>query len=91
MLVVLTDLNEQAVADSVLPALPLITLTWWWSPRSGTLQVLRWAPSADRRRRDVPPGHRVAGARGPATDHRQRLRAWGATVVGAAPGRLGVR
>ena len=65
MLVVLTDLNEQAVLDSVLPALPLVT-------RTHLVVVAAVQALADRERTTV------------------KLRALGATVVDAEPGRLGV-
>lgn len=91
MLVVLTDLNEQAVADSVLPALPLVTRTHLVMVAAvQDPQVLAWAsdPVED------PEGayRRVAAVQSLADRERTavRLRAMGVTVVDAAPGRLGV-
>lgn len=91
MLVVLTDLNEQAVADSVLPALPLITRTHLVVVAAvQDPQVLRWA---HRRPTDAEETFRQVAALQALEDRRRttaRLRAMGATVVDAAPGRLGV-
>jgi len=91
MLVVLTDLNEQAVADSVLPALPLITRTHLVVVAAvQDPQVLRWA---HRRPTDAEEAFRQVAALQALEDRRRttaRLRALGATVVDAAPGRLGV-
>jgi uncharacterized protein (DUF58 family) len=91
MLVVLTDLNEQAVADSVLPALPLVTRTHLVVVAAvQDPQILEWA---SERPADAESTYRqVAAVQALADRHRTtaRLRAMGATVVDAAPGRLGV-
>ena len=91
MLVVLTDLNEQAVADSVLPALPLVTRTHLVVVAAvQDPQVLAWASS---RPADPEEAYRQVAAVQALADRQRttvRLRAMGATVVDAAPGRLGV-
>lgn len=91
MLVVLTDLNEQAVADSVLPALPLVTRTHLVLIAAvQDPQVLTWASA---RPADPEEAYRQVAAVQALADRRRttaRLRAMGATVVDAAPGRLGV-
>jgi uncharacterized protein (DUF58 family) len=89
MLVLLTDLNEQAVADSVLPALPLITRTHLVVVAGvRDPQVVAWAgqPVDD----DEGAYRRVAAiqALGERDRTAARLRGLGATVVDAAPGRL---
>jgi uncharacterized protein (DUF58 family) len=89
MLVLMTDLDEQAVADSVLPALPLITRTHLVIVAAvRDPQVEAWAtgPVAD----DEEAYRRVAAVRSTTERERTaaRLRALGATVVDAAPGRL---
>ncbi|UDY37139.1 DUF58 domain-containing protein [Dermatobacter hominis] len=91
MLVVLTDLNEQAVADSVLPALPLVTRTHLVVVAAvQDPQVLEWASDRPSSPEDA---YRQVAAVQALADRRRttaRLRAMGATVVDAAPGRLGV-
>ena len=91
MLVVLTDLNEQAVADSVLPALPLVTRTHLVVVAAvQDPQVLEWASA---RPSDPEEAYRQVAAVQALADRRRttaQLRAMGATVVDAAPGRLGV-
>lgn len=91
MLVVLTDLNEQAVADSVLPALPLVTRTHLVMVAAvSDPQVLSWATDPVD---DAEGAFRRAAAVQSLADRERtavRLRAMGATVVDAAPGRLGV-
>lgn len=89
MLVLLTDLNEQAVADSVLPALPLITRTHLVVVAGvRDPQVVAWAnePVGD----DGGAYRRVAAIQALAERDRTaaRLRGLGVTVVDAAPGRL---
>lgn len=91
MLVVITDLNEQAVADSVLPALPLVTRTHLVVVAAvQDPQVRGWAAE---RVSDAEGAFRQAAAVQALADRERtavRLRALGATVVDAAPGRLGV-
>jgi len=89
MLVLLTDLNEQAVADSVLPALPLVTRTHLVVVAGvRDPQVEAWAalPADD----DEGAYRRVAAIEALAERDRTaaRLRGLGATVVDASPGRL---
>jgi uncharacterized protein (DUF58 family) len=91
MLVLLTDLNEQAVADSVLPALPLVVRTHLVVVAGvRDPQVEAWArDDAD----DAEAAYRrVAAVEALAERDRTaaRLRGMGATVVDAAPGRLAV-
>ncbi len=90
MLVVLTDLNEQAVTDSVLPALPLVTRTHLVVVAAvQDPQVAEWAAE---RPEDPETAFRQVAAVQALEDRRRttaRLRAMGATVVDAAPGRLG--
>ncbi len=89
MLVLLTDLNEQAVADSVLPAIPLVTRThlvlvgavrdpqveaWASGPVSGDDEAYRQVAAVE----SLVDRERTAA----------RLRGMGVTVVDAAPGRL---
>jgi uncharacterized protein (DUF58 family) len=89
MLVLLTDLNEQAVQDSVLPALPLITRTHLVVVGGvRDPQVSAWATGAVEDRDHA--YRRVAAIEALADRDRTaaRLRGMGATVVDAAPGRL---
>jgi uncharacterized protein (DUF58 family) len=89
MLVLLTDLNEQAVADSVLPALPLVTRTHLVVVAGvRDPQVEAWA--RDDATDDEGAYRRVAAIEALAERDRTaaRLRGLGATVVDAAPGRL---
>ena len=89
MLVLLTDLNEQAVTDSVLPAMPLVTRTHLVVVAGvRDPQVEAWATGtvAD----DEEAYRQVAALQALADRDRTaaRLRGLGATVVDAAPGRL---
>ncbi len=91
MLVVLTDLNEQAVLDSVLPALPLVTRTHLVVVAAvRDPQVVAWAEARPNDDEEV--YRRVAAVQALADRERTtvKLRALGATVVDAEPGRLGV-
>ena len=89
MLVVFTDLAEQAVEETLLPALPLIARQ---PPRGGGRvqdpDVVRWAAATPA---DADGAYRKAAAV-PALDERRRtiarLRGLGATVVDAPPGQL---
>ena len=91
MLVLLTDLLEQAIEESLVPALPLITRTHLvvvGGVRDPAVEA--WAGVAqddDDARPRVP-----SGGRGAALDDRRRtvarLRSLGATVVDAEPARL---
>lgn len=91
MLVVLTDLNEQAVLDSVLPAMPLVARTHLvvvasvQDPRIRTWATARPADADDAYRQVA-----AVQAMGERERTAARLRATGATVLDAAPGRLGV-
>jgi uncharacterized protein (DUF58 family) len=90
MLVLLTDLQEQAVANAVLPALPLVTRTHLVVVAAvRDPQVEAWAggPVGD----EESAYRRVAAVRALTERDRTaaRLRGLGATVVDAAPGRLG--
>lgn len=89
MLVLLSDLNEQAVEDSVLPALPLITRTHLVVVAGvRDPQVETWASAAAD---DPEAAYRRAAALTSLADRRRtaaRLSGMGATVVDAAPGRL---
>lgn len=92
MLVVFTDLVEQAVAETLLPALPLVA-------RSHIVvvaavqdpEVVRWALSAPE---DASGAYRKAAAMDALDERRRttgRLRGLGATVVDAPPGELAGR
>lgn len=91
MLVLLTDLLEQAVADSLIPALPLITRTHLvvvGGVRDPAVQDWAGSPVHD----DDEAFRRVAAV-GAMEDRRRtaaRLRSLGAIVVDAEPGRLAV-
>jgi uncharacterized protein (DUF58 family) len=89
MLVLLTDLNEQAVLDSVLPALPLVTRTHLVVVAAvRDPQVEAWASG---RVADEEEAYRQVAAVEALTERERtaaRLRGAGATVVDAAPGRL---
>lgn len=91
MLVLLTDLNEQAVVDSVVPALPLVTRTHLVIVAAvQDPQVRAWAID---RAVDAEGAYRQTAALQALEDRERtavRLRAMGATVVDAAPGRLGI-
>lgn len=89
MLVVLTDLVEQAVGENLLPALPLIARNHLVVV--GSVQdpdVLRWATSSPE---DAMGAYRKAAAVQALDERRRtvaRLRGLGATVVDAPPGKL---
>jgi uncharacterized protein (DUF58 family) len=89
LLVVLTELADQALADTLLPALPLIVrshLVIIGSVRDPDLQ--QWASSTPG---DVSAAYRQAAATAALASRQQlaaRLRGLGATVVDAPPGRL---
>jgi uncharacterized protein (DUF58 family) len=89
LLVVLTELADQALADTLLPALPLIVrshLVIIGSVRDPDLQ--QWATSTPA---DVSAAYRQAAATAALASRQQlaaRLRGLGATVVDAPPGRL---
>ncbi len=90
MLVLLSDLNLQAVSDSVLPALPLVTRTHLVVIAAvQDPQVVAWA---SERAVDAESAYRQAAAVQALADRERtsvRLRALGVTVVDATPGRLG--
>lgn len=93
MLVVLTDLVDQAVEDSLMPALPLITRTHLvviGGVRDP--QVEAWAAGATSEDDDpAAAAYRQAAAVQTLAERRRtiaRLRGMGVTVVDAAPGRL---
>ncbi|MDQ1415886.1 MAG: hypothetical protein QOF81_1499 [Acidimicrobiaceae bacterium] len=89
LLVVLTELANQALGDTLLPALPLILrshLVVVASVRDPDL--LRWASSPAA---DAPAAYRKAAAQAALEERRvlaAQLRGLGATVVDAAPGAL---
>jgi uncharacterized protein (DUF58 family) len=92
MLVVLTDLVEQALGETLLPALPMIArshLVVVASVRDP--EVVRWASSPPA---DASGAYRKAAAVA-ALEERQRtaarLRGMGATVVDEAPDRMAAR
>ena len=89
MLVVLTELAEQAVLQSLLPALPLIARDHLVVVASVTdPEISEWATATP-----LEPGaaYRKAAATAALADRRRvvaRLRGLGAVVVDAPPGRL---
>lgn len=89
MLVVLTELAEQAVTQSLLPALPLIARDHLMVVASVTdPEVLQWATSSPL---EAGAAYRKAAAAAVLDDRRRtvaRLRGLGAVVVDAMPGRL---
>ena len=89
LLVLLSDLGEQAVAASLLPALPLVTRTHLVVVGGvADPQVLAWARS---RPDDAAGAYRKAAAVAALAERERaaaRLRGLGATVVDAEPGRL---
>jgi len=93
LLVLLTDLVDQAVEDSLLPALPLITRTHLVVVGAvRDPQVVAWA-AGELSAGDTPDEaafRRAAAVESLAARRRTvaRLRGAGATVVDAAPGRL---
>lgn len=89
MIVLLTDLNEQAVADSVLPALPLITRTHLVVVAAvRDPQVQTWATGSVGTEEEAYRRAAAVQARWERDRTAARLRGLGATVVDAAPGRL---
>ena len=89
MLVVLTELAEQAVAETLLPALPLIARNHLVLVASvGDPQVEGWARSTPA---EAGAAYRKAAATASLEARRRtvaRLRGLGAVVVDAGPGRL---
>jgi uncharacterized protein (DUF58 family) len=89
MLVVLTELAEQAVTQSLVPALPLIARDHLVVVASVTDPAVRdWATSSPI---EAGAAYRKAAATAALADRRRvvaRLRGLGAVVVDAAPGRL---
>jgi uncharacterized protein (DUF58 family) len=89
MLVVLTELAEQALTETLLPALPLIARDHIVVVASvADPQVGRWARSSPV---EATAAYRKAAAVAALTDRRRaaaRLRGLGAVVVDAPPGRL---
>lgn len=89
LLVVLTELAEQAVAETLLPALPLVTrshLVLVAGVRDP--QLVRWSEAVPD---DAAAAYRKAAAIAALAERRRtiaRLRGLGATVVDAAPGGL---
>ncbi len=91
MLVLLSDLLEQAVTDSLVPAMPLITRTHLVVVAGVTdPAVHRWA--TEPARDDDEAFRRVAAVRALETRRRSavRLTSLGAIVIDAEPGRLAV-
>jgi uncharacterized protein (DUF58 family) len=89
MLVVLTELAEQAVTQSLIPALPLIARDHLMVVASVTdPQVSQWAAASPL---EAGAAYRKAAATAALADRRRtvaRLRGLGAVVVDAPPGRL---
>jgi uncharacterized protein (DUF58 family) len=89
MLVVLTELAEQAVAQSLVPALPLIARNHLMVVASVTdPEVSDWATASPM---EAGAAYRKAAATAALADRRRtvaRLRGLGAVVVDAPPGRL---
>jgi uncharacterized protein (DUF58 family) len=89
MLVVLTELNEEAVAETLLPALPLVVRTHLVVVAGvRDPQVDRWARAVPT---DATAAYRKAAAVAALEARRRtvaRLRGLGATVVDQPPGRL---
>jgi uncharacterized protein (DUF58 family) len=89
MLVIFTDLVEQAVGESLLPALPLIVRSHVVVVASvQDPEVVRWSSSTPR---DAGEAYRQAAAVSALEERRRtasRLRGMGATVVDDAPGRM---
>jgi uncharacterized protein (DUF58 family) len=89
LIVILTDLVEQAVGESLLPALPLITRHHLVVVGAVTdPDVAAWAEAPVT---DETEAYRRAAAIGALEERRRttvRLRAAGATVVDRTPGRL---
>lgn len=89
LLVIFTELAEQAMAETLLPALPLVTRRHLVVVASVTdPEVLRWAHGVPH---DAGDSYRKAAAVNSLADRARtvaRLRGLGATVVDAEPGRL---
>jgi uncharacterized protein (DUF58 family) len=92
MLVIFTDLVEQAVGESLLPALPLIARSHLVVVASiQDPEVLRWS---EEDAEDATEAYRKAAAVSALDERRRtaaRLRGMGATVVDDAPGRMAPR
>jgi uncharacterized protein (DUF58 family) len=92
MLVIFTDLVEQAVGESLLPALPLIARSHVVVVASvQDPEVVRWSAAGPE---DATEAYRQAAAVGALEERRRtaaRLRGMGATVVDDAPGRMATR
>jgi uncharacterized protein (DUF58 family) len=92
MLVIFTDLVEQAVGESLLPALPLIARSHLVVVASvQDPEVVRWAENDAE---DATEAYRKAAAASALEERRRtaaRLRGMGATVVDAAPGHMAPR
>lgn len=92
MLVVFTDLVEQAVGESLLPALPLISRNHVVVVASvRDPEVVRWSAATPENAGEA---YRRAAAVGALEERRRtaaRLRGMGATVVDDAPGRMAPR
>jgi uncharacterized protein (DUF58 family) len=92
MLVILTELSEQAVGEYLLPALPLIARHHVVLVASvQDPEVLAWAADEVDPADDVAQAYRKTAAVAALEERRRttaRLRGLGATVVDAAPGRL---
>jgi uncharacterized protein (DUF58 family) len=89
LLVLFTELAEQAVAETLLPALPLIARDHVVMVASVTdPQVLAWARATPE---EAPNAYRKAAASAALEERRRttaRLRGLGATVIDAPPGEL---
>lgn len=89
LLVVLTDLTEEALAESLIPALPLVLRSHLLIVGAVTDPIVaRWA---EARAEDGSAAYRKAAALRTLGERRRiaaRLRATGVTVVDAEPGRL---
>ncbi|HUQ63727.1 MAG TPA: DUF58 domain-containing protein [Acidimicrobiales bacterium] len=89
LLVIFTELSEQAMAETLLPALPLVTRRHIVLVASVTdPEVIQWARAVPQ---DAGDGYRKAAAVSSLADRARtvaRLRGLGATVVDAEPGRL---
>jgi uncharacterized protein (DUF58 family) len=92
MLVVFTDLVEQAVGESLLPALPLIARSHVVLVASvQDPDVIRWSEAIPQ---DAGEAYRKSAAVSAIDERRRtaaRLRGMGATVVDDAPGRMAAR
>jgi uncharacterized protein (DUF58 family) len=92
MLVIFTDLVEQAVGESLLPALPLIARSHVVVVASvQDPEVVQWSSAVAQ---DATEAYRQAAAVGALEERRRtaaKLRGMGATVVDDAPGRMATR